>query len=218
MTDEELKALVASLAIAQKETDLQLRETDRQLKETDKQLKATDKQLKAQSLKLDEQIKETDKQIKATDKQVKATNKQLGGLAQKFGGFTEGMAFPAMTKILKDTFNMDVIATRIKVRKGGEEMELDVMAYANTTVNKVFIVEVKSLLREEGVHQIIQALTNFHRFFPEHSDKKVYGILASVDQTQQVKQYALKQGIYLAGIHDEQFIMETPTDFVPTAW
>jgi hypothetical protein len=118
--------------------------------------------------------------------------KQLGGLGQKFSGFTEGMAFPAMTKILKDTFKMEVVATRIKANKGGKEMELDVMTYANTTVNKVFIVEVKSRLREAGVDQLIKALTNFHHFFPEHSDKKVYAILASVDSTQQAKKYALK--------------------------
>ena len=36
MTDEELKELVASLAVAQRETDRQLKETGRQLKETDR--------------------------------------------------------------------------------------------------------------------------------------------------------------------------------------
>jgi len=38
MTDEELKALVASLAIAQKETDKQLKKTDKQLKELGQQI------------------------------------------------------------------------------------------------------------------------------------------------------------------------------------
>ena len=62
MTDEELKDLVASLAVAQRETDRQLKETDRQLKETDRQLR----------------------------KQLKELGKQIGGLGEKFGGFTEG--------------------------------------------------------------------------------------------------------------------------------
>jgi histidinol phosphatase-like PHP family hydrolase len=38
VTDEELKALVASLAVAQKATDEQLKETDRQLQETGRKL------------------------------------------------------------------------------------------------------------------------------------------------------------------------------------
>ena len=38
MTDQELKDLVASLAIAQAETDKQLKKTDKQLKETDRKL------------------------------------------------------------------------------------------------------------------------------------------------------------------------------------
>ena len=46
MTDEELKALVASLAVAQKETDRMLSkkfaETDEQMKKTDEQIKKTD--------------------------------------------------------------------------------------------------------------------------------------------------------------------------------
>ena len=139
MTDDELKNLVASLAIAQKETDKQFHE---QQKETDKQLKETDKQFR-------EQQKETRKYQKETDKQLKELGKQLGGLGHKFGGFTEGMAFPSMTKILKDTFLVD---------------------------------------------QLLQSLKNFHYFFPEHSDKTVQGILASVDTPEQVKKYALNKG------------------------
>ena len=42
MTDAELKELVASLAVAQRETDWQLKETDRQLR---KQLKELGKQI-----------------------------------------------------------------------------------------------------------------------------------------------------------------------------
>ena len=38
MTDDELKALVASLAVAQQKTDEQMRKTDEQSKETDRKL------------------------------------------------------------------------------------------------------------------------------------------------------------------------------------
>ena len=45
MTDDELKALVASLAVSQKETGIQLKQTDLQLKETDRKLDKVAKML-----------------------------------------------------------------------------------------------------------------------------------------------------------------------------
>jgi len=45
MTDDELKELVASLAISQKETDIQIKELSVSQKETGIQLKETDRKL-----------------------------------------------------------------------------------------------------------------------------------------------------------------------------
>lgn len=222
MTDNELKDLVASLAIAQKETDNELKtlaatissaqhETDRQISELRASQQETDRQLKE----TDRQLKETDRQLR---RQLKELGKQIGGLGEKFGGFTEGMAFPSMTKILSEQFGMEVITPRVKARKDGDTLELDVLAYANSTRNEVYVVEVKSHLRPEGLEQIQQILQRFRRFFPEHNDKRLYGILAVVDAPGDLRQEALSQGIYMAGIHDEQFMMETPQDFVAKSW
>ncbi|MCI0654191.1 MAG: DUF3782 domain-containing protein [Methylococcaceae bacterium] len=197
MTDDELKEIVASLAVSQKETDRQLKETDRHLKETDRQLKETGRQL---------------------GRQLKELGKQIGGLGDKFGGFTEGMAFPSMSKILTEQFGMEVITPRVKVKKGGDTLELDVLAYANSGRNEAYIVEVKSHLRPEGIEQLRSILGRFRRFFPEHNDKKLYGMLAVVDAPDDLRQEALSQGIYMAGIHDEQFVIETPDGFVAKSW
>ena len=110
MTDDELKELVASLAVAYKETDRQLQETGLQLKETDKQLREL--------------------------------GNQIGGLGEKFGGFTEGLALPSMTKILTEHFGMEVVTPQVKVRKQGQTLELDVLAYANSQQNAAYLVEV----------------------------------------------------------------------------
>ena len=204
MTDQELKDLVASLAIAQQETGLHIAELRKAQQETDRQLKETDRQLK-----------ETDRQLR---QQLKELGKQIGGLGEKFGGFTEGMAFPSMSKILTEQLGMEVITPRVKVKKGGETLELDVLAYANSGRNVVHVVEVKSHLRPEGIDQLRNILQRFRRFFPEHGDKKLYGILAVVDAPEDLRQQALAEGFYLAGIHDQQFVMETPSGFVPKSW
>jgi hypothetical protein len=225
MTDDELKELVASLAIAQKETDRQLQETGLQLKETDKQLKETDRQLQETDLQLketDRQRQEADKQLrlqlKETDRQLRELGKQIGGLGEKFGGFTEGLALPSMSKILTERFGMEVVTPRFKVQKQGQTLELDVFAYANSEQNAAFVVEVKSHLRPEGIDQLRQILTRFRQFLPEHADKKLYGILAVVDAPEDLRQEVLTSGLYLAGIHEDQFQLEVPENFQPKVW
>jgi len=225
MTDEELKELVASIAIAQKVTDRQLRETDRQIAKLRLSQQETDQQiteLRLSQQETDRQLRETDRQLKETDrqlrKQLKELGKQIGGLGEKFGGFTEGMAFPSMSKILTAQFGMEVVTPRVKARRGGDTLELDVFAYANSERNEAIVVEVKSHLRPEGINQLKQILTRFRRFFPEHDDKKLYGMLAVVDAPDDLRQETLANGLYLAGIHDQQFIIETPEGFVPKVW
>jgi hypothetical protein len=191
MTDQELRDLVASLAEAQKATDLQLKETGQQIKATDQQLR----------------------------EMVRDLGRQIGGLGEKFGSFTEGLALPSMTKILTQRFQMDVIAPRVLARSDGRSMEVDVMAYSERKPeNEVFLVEVKSHLREEALEQMRRMLREFHEFFPGHAGKKVYGMLATVDAPAEVREKVLREGIYLARIHDGQFELQVPDDFQPRAF
>lgn len=200
MTDEELKQLVASLAIQSRETDRQLRETDRLLQETARQLK------------------ETDKHLKETDKQVKEFGKQIGGLGEKFGRFTEGMALPSMENILREQFGMEIVSPSVRIKKNGQQMEIDVLSYANSTINTAYIVEVKSHLREEAIAQMHTIMNRFREFFPDHANKQVYGIIAAVHMLPDMRDRALKEGFLVARIHDEIFEIDVPADFQPKAY
>jgi len=183
MTDEELKALVASLATAQKETERLSQETERRFQETDRYLKEL--------------------------------GRQLGDLGNKFGSFTEGMALPSMTRVLQQKFGMEFISPRALRSHGGEEIEIDVLGYANSKTNRVCVVEVKSHLKDDGVDQLEETLRRFFHFFPEHKGKSLIGILAAVDAPKSVAQRVMKEGIYLARIHDDVFTLTTPKGFKP---
>ncbi|HWM93848.1 MAG TPA: DUF3782 domain-containing protein [Thermoanaerobaculia bacterium] len=213
MTDTELRELVASLAgkhaelaEAQLESAEQIRETSRQLQETDHQLQATSRQQQ-----------ETDRQLRETDRQVKELGRQIGGLGDKFGSFTEGLALPSLTKILGQRFGMDFIAPRARMRRNGHSMELDVLAFSNSR-DDVFVVEVKSHLREEALEQRRKTLREFRDFFPDYRHKKVYGILAAVDAPDDLQRQVLAEGIYLARIHDGQFEIQVPDGFQARAY
>ena len=117
MTDDELKKLVADLAICQKETNQQIKE-----------LFTSRKEMRQES-------KEFTASQQENDRMIKELGKQIGGLGNKFGGFTEGMALPSMTRILQERFGVEVISPRVQVRHGSDIMELDVLAYANDTIN-----------------------------------------------------------------------------------
>jgi hypothetical protein len=185
------------LAIAQEETHRELQKAAQSIAETSKLQK---------------------EQNQATDLQIKELGIQIGGLGEKFGSFTEGMAFPSMRQILEQRFHADVIGTRMIGRNNGHRMELDVIAYANRGLDEVYVVEVKSHLREDGLQRMIRNLKDFHKFFPGHQGKKVYGILAYVDAPEDVCRRAVESGLYLARIHDGLFEIEVPDDFQPWAF
>ncbi len=204
MTDEELKELIASIAVLQKENAIAQKENAIAQKETDRKFQETALQ-----------FKETDRQFKETRRQLKELGIQIGGIGNKFGSFTEGMAFPAMEKILRKQFGLETISTNAKVQKGDRELELDVLGYSNGETNKVVVVEVKSHLTEKGIEQVLKTLAEFPSFFPELATKKLYGMIATVSVSKEVKQKAFEAGLYLGMIHDEQFKLTKSTHFIP---
>ncbi|GCL55179.1 hypothetical protein NIES3806_25260 [Microcystis aeruginosa NIES-3806] len=213
-TSEDVWRLLAELTAAQKETDRQLKETDRQLKEVSQQQKETELLLKEVS----QQQKENAQQQKETDKQLKELGKQIGGLGAKFGSFTEGLALPSMETILRQRFGMEVISPSVRASKEGQHIEIDVLAYSNGELNTAYIVEVKSHVRQEDITQLKSILQRFRRFFPEHKDKKLYGILAAVDLSPELREKILQEGLYVARIHDQVFELDIPDNFQPQTY
>lgn len=197
MTDQDLREMIAALVRSQAETDRQIRqlrvadeETDRQLRETGRELRRMEREL----------------------------GKQIGGLGQKFGGFTEGLALPSMQKILEERFGATSISPRRRERLNGEVMEVDVVATSEANGGEVYVVEVKSHLRQEGIDQILHKLRRFPDFFPRLRGRKLHGILAAVDVPKELEEKALAEGLYVARIQDDLFELQVPESFKPRAF
>ena len=193
-TADDVWQLLAELATAQKETDRQLQETSREIKELNRELT---------------------QQLKEQGKQLKEQGKQIGGLGAKFGSFTEGLALPSMETILRERFGMEIISPSVRASKQGQHMEIDVLAYTNGNLDKAYIVEVKSHAREDSITQLKNILQRFRFFFPEHKDKQLYGILAAVDLSTELREKILQEGLYVARIHDQVFELDIPENFHP---
>ena len=203
-TSEDVWQILAELATAQAELTAAQKETDKQLKETDLILKE-----------VSQQQKENAQQQKKTDKQLKELGQQIGGLGAKFGSFTEGLALPSMETILRQRFGMKVVSPSVRASEDGKHLEIDVLAYTNGELNTAYIVEVKSHAREESITQLKSILQRFRSFFPEHKDKKLYGILAAVHVSPELREKILQEGFYVARIHDQVFELDIPDNFQP---
>lgn len=154
-------------------------------------------------------------QFKENRQELKNLGIQISSICNETVSFTEGMAFPAMEKILRKQFGLETISTNTKVQKGDRELEIDVLGYSNGESNKVVIVEVKSHLTEKGIEQVLKMLATFPEFFPELAHKKLYGMIATVAASKEVKQKVFEAGLYLGMIHDEQFKLAKSTQFTP---
>ncbi|MEN9974505.1 MAG: hypothetical protein RLZZ282_511 [Verrucomicrobiota bacterium] len=179
----ELKQLVESLLLSQKETD--------------------------------RQMKETGLQMKATERQLKELGKQLGGLGNKFGSFTEGLACASIEKVLRDKFQIENIAFRLKVRKAGREQEFDALGYTNGTRNRAIVVEIKSNLTAEALQQMEDIMDSVFTWLPEHGDKGFEGMICYVNGSKNEREAALKRGWHLLHVGDEVFKLEDPKGFKP---
>lgn len=218
-TAEDVWQLLAEIAEAQKENDRQLRESRQAQQETQQE---TDRQFRESREEFDRKLKESreehDRMLRELGQQVKELGGQIGGLGRKFGSFTEGLALPSMDRILRQRFDMETVTPRVRVRKGGEEIEIDVLAYTNGDRNVAYVVEVKSHPREEAIEQMKRLLARFPQFFPEHRDKELYGILAAVDLSAELRRQILGEGLYVARIEDDVFTLDVPEDFQPRVW
>ena len=192
-TSEDVWRLLAELATAQAELTASQKETDLLLKEVSQQQRENAQQLEE-------------------------LGRQIGGLGAKFGSFTEGLALPSMETILRQRLGMEVISPSVRVSKDGKHLEIDVLAYTNGELNTAYIVEVKSHGREESITQLISILQRFRSFFPEHKDKKLYGILAAVDLSPELREKILQEGFYVARIHDQVFELDIPDNFQPQTY
>ncbi len=167
-------------------------------------------QVEASNTRIQASNAETAALLKESARESERLKKQLGELGNKFGSFTEGLAYPSMSKILARQFKVKVVGANMKAHRNGRTMEVDVIG---SSPEAVYVVEVKSHLNEEGLQRMLKTLAEFTDFFTDHRGKQVYGILAAVHVDQAMAARVRKHGLYVARISDDTFRLEVPKGF-----
>jgi hypothetical protein len=188
--------------------------TDQELKDLVAQLALDTQAFKAQLAASQEQA---DKRAAEAARDTKELKQQIGGLGNKFGSFTEGLLLPSVERMLAEQFGVTDFTMRMKSRRGTEWQELDGFGFANGDKNIGFIVEVKSHLDERSIAQTLRQLERFGTFHPHYKSMTLYGIIAAVDAiSATMRQAVYDAGLYLVTVHDDVAEMPTPPQgFVP---
>lgn len=187
--------------------------------ESEKKRKQFEEEFSATRQKNEEELKalrkEAEERSKAIDKKIAAVSEQIGGIGNKFGHYTEALILPSMDRMLHERFGVQLehISTRVRRRLGDRMIELDDFGYRNGDVNAAYVVEVKDIVKERHVEQMLRILADFPDFFPEHADKHLYGIIAGIGASDDVKRMIASAGLYYADITDNIFTLVSPPEF-----
>lgn len=186
-------------------------------KETEQQIKALNLNYELSLKAREEERKaleaERSKDKKEMDKMLKELGSQIGGIGNKFGKFTEGLMGESIRRILRD-LGAERVTGRYEIDKS-KDLEIDYLGLCNGKVNKVFVVEVKSNLKDEHINQILKIVKKFRELLPEFKDKKVIGLVAAVQYTDEQYEKILKEGLYFINISNEVAKLNIPDNFKP---
>ena len=196
------------------ETRQAIKETDRQVKETSQAIKETDRQM----VETRQVIRETSQAIKETDRQVKDFNRRFGDFTNRFGEVVEYMISPNLQERFRELgldFPQANRNSSISDHDNNIFLEMDVKLENG---DKVMLVEIKTKLTTENVKEHIERLEKMRTYANLHGDKRSFlGAAAGVVMTPNVKEFALKQGLFVVEPSGESLNITSP-DGKPKEW
>jgi hypothetical protein len=198
MTDQELKDLVASLAVSQAQTDEQIQKLRKAQAQTDEQIQKLRKaqaQTDEQMRKTDEQMRKTDEQLKKTDEKINRIASLVGSISNNQGNVAEEYFINSLEEYLKvGTINFDYMIPNFKAKKAHKILaEYDILLVNGESVA---IVEVKYKAHLNDLDQLpikIKQLKNL----PQYKNYKVYAGIATFYATDELIQKAQEKGYFI---------------------
>jgi hypothetical protein len=150
--------------------------------------------------------------------QSESVNNQIGALTNLFGDVTEAMIAPRICEKFEELgFNFPRANPNVRFndRVNNISFEIDIMLENG---DKAMLVEVKTKLTMERVNKNIERLEKMRKYANLHGDKRIFlGAVAGIVVTDEVKNYALNQGLYFIEYAGENFYI-TPPNGKPKEW
>jgi len=202
MTDQELKDLVASLAVDTKEVKLAQKETAKQLLQLKEELLETERILKEQSLEteriLKEQLRETERILKEqsqeTDRKLRSVGIQLGNISKNQGDVAEEFFVNSLKDTLKiANIDFDMLLTNLGLRTKKINDEFDIILVNSKSVA---IIEVKYKVHPNDLEKLPKKIEHF-KLLPQYKNYKIYAGLAGFYIPNDVVEKAKEKGYFI---------------------
>ena len=191
MTDDELKALIASIAFVQKETGEEIKALAVAQKETGEQIKRTDEQIN----RTDEQMKRTDEQMKRTDEKLERIGINLGNIGQNQGDVAEEFFFQSLIKDNRlGKIYFDDVVKNMEKHRGQIQEDYDLVM---TNGDVIAVVEVKYKAHKNDLDKLDRKMKHFKQLFPIYQSFKQYGAIAAFHINNDAKEEALRRGYFV---------------------
>jgi len=208
MTDQELKDLVASLAVSQRELTEQMKKTDEQMKKTDEQMKRTDeqidkihieirenaKEMRENARKTDEQMRKTDEQMKKTDEKLERMGIHLGNISNNQGDVTEEYFVNSLKNRLQiGDMKFDVLLSGVELKTKKIRDEFDILLVNGNTLA---LIEVKYKVHPNLIDKLSKKIEHL-RLMPSYKDYKIYAGVAGFSVPEDAILLAQEKGYFV---------------------
>jgi hypothetical protein len=202
MSWDDIKALVAELAIQSKETDRKFQETERLLKE--------------RSEETDRKFQETDRKFQETRELFDRLSRRFGDLGNRLGEFVEAMVEPALVDLFRARgLDVSEVHRRVTSRRAGEAIEIDLLVVDGDTA---VAVECKSRLTREEVERHVERMNKFKRLLPKYADMRVHGAVAGMVVDEDAIEAAQAAGLWVLAQSGETVALKNDPGFAPRVW
>ena len=177
MTDQELKDLIANLAVSQAKMDKQI-----------------EKLFKSQA-EVNEQFKKTDEKLKKTDKLIEKLAKQISGIGNNQGAVAEEFFYNSLQNRMKLLdMEFDDILLNLHKSKRGLQDEFDIVLING---KNIVLIEVKYKAHKNDIDKLDKKIKNFRKLFPEYSNLKLYAGIATFHIYKEAKEFAKEKGYFI---------------------
>jgi len=218
---------IRELTKSQKETERAMKEqhaeTERAMKESSAKMEQAIDSLTEKIKELSETVAEMSETVAETSKTVAELSDNLGNVGHKLGDLTELVVIPGIRREInryghdfKRSFaNKKVWVFERNVKRKSAEVDLLL-----TNGTEAMAVEVKTTLTAEDVTKHIKQLEILRKYEKEANlrGKELYGALSGVYVESSARKLALKNGLYVLEIIEEEKKLKTDAPKRPVVW
>jgi hypothetical protein len=158
--------------------------------------------------------------MKETDRQMKETDKLVGAITNRFGDIVEHMVMPNLVAKFQDLGFTFTKASNVKISDKQHKIFVEIDAFLENG-EKAMVVEIKTKPKTGDIDEHMERMEKLRVYADLHDDKRVYlGAMAGVVFGDNVKNYALKNGLYVLEPSGETFTITEPKTegYSPREW